>query len=98
MEPQTFVPVGTRIQMYDLKPPVNMYIESVRRTPEPSYEDEVIIYEIYKGIPAVESDVKAYHSNLELFVYWFIDASSFIDQDDDHWTVYFMYALSKKHD
>ncbi|XP_071826710.1 histone acetyltransferase type B catalytic subunit-like [Apostichopus japonicus] len=44
-------------------------------------------FEIYK-CDIREQKFKDYHSKMQTFLWWYIDAASYIDVDDDRWTYY----------
>lgn len=46
-------------------------------------------FEIYK-CDIREQKFKDYHSKMQTFLWWYIDAASYIDVDDDRWTYYTM--------
>lgn len=37
-----------------------------------------------------EEKARQYHSKLQLFILWFIDGSSFIDDTDTNWDLFFL--------
>ncbi|XP_065883019.1 histone acetyltransferase type B catalytic subunit-like isoform X2 [Dysidea avara] len=55
-----------------------------------AYRKDDVQYEIYK-IETVTPGFASYHSRLQVFLLWFVDASSFLDIDDDKWNFYMLY-------
>lgn len=46
-------------------------------------------YEIYK-CDISDQKFRDYHSKMQTFLWWYIDAASYIDVDDDKWMYYTM--------
>lgn len=60
-----------------------------------SYKRNDVEYEIYKAditTPRLED----YHERLQTFLLWFIDASSYIDSDDERWRYFFVFEIRKE--
>ena len=51
-------------------------------------------YEIYFSTRDTK-DFLEYHEQMRLFLLWFIDGASYIDQDDDHWNYFVVFEKTK---
>lgn len=56
------------------------------------YELHDCTYEFYHCTLST-SRFKQYHRRLQLFLMWFIEGSSYIDEDDDKWEILLLYSL-----
>lgn len=60
-----------------------------------SYKGNDVEYEIYKA-DVTTPRLKDYHEKLQTFLLWFIDASSYIDPDDERWRFFLLFEKRKE--
>lgn len=60
-----------------------------------SYKCNDAEYEIYKA-DVTTPRLKDYHERLQTFLLWFIDASSYIDPDDERWRYFLVFEKRKE--
>ncbi|ELR24340.1 histone acetyltransferase type b catalytic subunit [Acanthamoeba castellanii str. Neff] len=78
-----FEPPGDKIHSYT--------VESSGGSGTSATDDGTTVeYEIRKGSFAME-DLRQYHERIQLFLIWFIDRSSYIDDTDLDWELYFIF-------
>ena len=50
-------------------------------------------FAIYKANISYCENLQEYHKRVQVFLLWFVDAASYIDDDDDRWDFYFLFEL-----
>ena len=55
-----------------------------------SYSQSEKVYDIYYATMA-DNKFREYHSHLQTFTLWYIDAANFIEDDDEAWAFYTLY-------
>lgn len=48
-------------------------------------------FQIYKGNISKHTNLRSYHKRLQVFLLWFVDAASYIEDDDNQWDFYFLF-------
>ncbi|KAF8515885.1 acyl-CoA N-acyltransferase [Gautieria morchelliformis] len=95
----TFRPPGTKIASYTRRTPGIGKGKGKTRAVEPVDEDadDAVVFEVYHATMATPG-FRDYHRRMQLFILLYIEAGSYIQEDDDRWEFVVLYERRRRKD
>ncbi|KAF8590494.1 histone acetyltransferase type B catalytic subunit [Ramaria rubella] len=92
-----FRPLGTKIASYTRRAAGKGKGKSRANAPVDEDSDDAVTYEVYHTTMAIPG-FRDYHRRMQIFILLYIEAGSYIQEDDDRWEFVILYECRRRKD
>ncbi|KDQ18533.1 hypothetical protein BOTBODRAFT_154460 [Botryobasidium botryosum FD-172 SS1] len=93
----TFKPMGEKVYSYTRRATTSGKGKTKQDEPVDEDSDDAVVYEVYKATWATPG-FRPYHRKMQVFILLYIEAGSYIQEDEDKWEFMVLYERRRRKD